>query len=93
MALEKVADGGACACVLRAACWLKWARWVTGLLLDLQGIGKCWKGCWRAARESLRSSRPAGLLDHWTAGPLAWHVPSLGLLAMLGCKRLLGLGR
>ena len=38
MALEKVGDGGACACVLRAACWLKWTRWVAGLLLDLQGI-------------------------------------------------------
>ena len=37
MALEKV---GACACVLRAVCRLKWAHWVAGLLLDLQGIGK-----------------------------------------------------
>ena len=45
MALEKVADDGACACVLRAVYWLKWARWVAGLLLDLQGIGKCWRGC------------------------------------------------
>jgi hypothetical protein len=86
MALEKV---GACACVLRAVCWLKWAHWVAGLLLDLQGIEKCWRGCWRAARESLRPARPPGLRDRWTTGPGTFPAQGLSLQEAAGTGKVI----
>ena len=77
MALEKVVDGGACACVLCAVCWLKWVCWFAGLLLDLQGIGKVLERVLEAARENLRPARPTGLLDRWTIGPGMFPVQGL----------------
>ena len=77
MALEKVADGGACACVLAEMGPL--GCWVT------PGLARDWKVLERVLEGGER--KPAACppcwarpLDHW-----AWHVPSPGPLAARAC--------